>query len=41
MSSSDDVSKILLDAARAAYDPDGRFHAWMGRVGANGSGPAS
>lgn len=30
-----------LDAARAAYDPDGRFHAWMGRVGANGSGPAS
>jgi len=21
-----------LDAARAAYDPEGRFHAWMGRV---------
>ena len=30
-----------LDAARAAYDPDGRFHAWMGRVGASGSGAAS
>lgn len=22
-----------LDAARADYDPDGRFHPWMGRVG--------
>ena len=21
-----------LDAARSKYDPDGRFHAWMGRV---------
>ena len=27
-----DANMARLDAARAAYDPDGRFHAWMGRA---------
>lgn len=27
-----DESMARLDAARAKYDPDGRFHSWMGRV---------
>ncbi len=27
-----DEAMVKLDRVRAAYDPDGRFHAWMGRV---------
>lgn len=27
-----DANMTRLDQARAAYDPDGRFHAWMGRA---------
>lgn len=27
-----DANMARLDAARAAYDPDGRFHSWMGRA---------
>ena len=27
-----DEAMAKLDRVRAAYDPDGRFHAWMGRV---------
>jgi FAD/FMN-containing dehydrogenase len=27
-----DEAMARLDAVRAAYDPDGRFHSWMGRV---------
>ncbi|MEU6083321.1 FAD-binding oxidoreductase [Streptomyces sp. NPDC047108] len=27
-----DAAMERLDRARAAYDPDGRFHSWMGRV---------
>lgn len=27
-----DENMARLDAARAAYDPDGRFHPWMGRL---------
>jgi FAD/FMN-containing dehydrogenase len=26
-----DEHMARLDAARAVYDPDGRFHSWMGR----------
>jgi FAD/FMN-containing dehydrogenase len=28
-----DANLAQLDRLRAAYDPDGRFHPWMGRVG--------
>jgi FAD/FMN-containing dehydrogenase len=27
-----DESSVRLDEVRAAYDPDGLFHPWMGRV---------
>jgi FAD/FMN-containing dehydrogenase len=27
-----DVSMARLDAIRAQYDPEGRFHPWMGRL---------
>ncbi len=26
-----DANMARLDKVRAAYDPDGRFHSWMGR----------
>ena len=28
-----DAAMARLDRARATYDPDGRFHSWMGRIG--------
>ena len=28
-----DANMQRLDAVRAVYDPDGRFHPWMGRLG--------
>jgi FAD/FMN-containing dehydrogenase len=27
-----DAAMARLDEVRAAYDPDGRFHSWMGRL---------
>jgi hypothetical protein len=27
-----DAAMDRLDKARATYDPDGRFHGWMGRL---------
>lgn len=27
-----DENMARLDEVRAQYDPDGRFHSWMGRV---------
>lgn len=27
-----DANMVRLDQARAKYDPQGRFHPWMGRI---------